>query len=150
MTATRAVLATLGVAAGVYGLVLLLFGPMTNPVSVAIWFAGGVIAHDFVLSPLLVGGGVGAARVLPSSVRGPLMYGVVATLALVGVAAPVLFRSHGVDNQTLLDRSYPLGFTIAVGVVWVAVAVVLAARVRHSRGATPVRPVTRRGVGGGR
>ncbi len=150
MTATRTVLATLGVAAGVYGLVLLLFGPMKDPVSVAIWFAGGVIVHDFLLSPLLVGGGVGAARVLPSSVRGPLAYGVMATLALVGVAAPVLFRSHGIGNQTVLDRNYPLGFAIAVGVVWVAVAVVVAARVRRSRGATPIRAVTRPGVGDGR
>ncbi|MEO6881969.1 MAG: hypothetical protein ABI181_13625 [Mycobacteriaceae bacterium] len=139
MTATRSVLVTLGVAAGVYGLVLLLFGPMRDPVSVALWFAGGVIVHDFLLSPLLVGGGVGAARVLPSSVRGPLVYGVLATLALVGVAAPVLFRSHGVGNQTVLDRSYPLGFAIAVGVVWVAVAVALVARVRRSRGMTPIR-----------
>lgn len=134
----RSVLATAGAAAGLYGLVLLLSGSTADLTSIAIWFAGCVLVHDVVIAPLVVAGGAGAARVLPSSARPPLLAGAICTLTLVAIASPVLFRANALaDNPTLLDRNYSLGFVVALAIVWAAVAVSLVLRRgRRSRAST--------------
>lgn len=139
MTGVRSALATAGVGAGLYGLVLLLTGSTTDLVSIAIWFAGCVIVHDGVIAPLVVTGSVGASRVLPSSAGPPVLAGVLCTLTLVAIAAPVLFRSDALtDNPTILDRNYPVGFVVSLVVVWGAVAVsLLVRRARRPRVALP-------------
>ena len=134
----RSALATAGAAAGLYGLVLLLSGSTADLTSIAIWFAGCVLVHDAVISPLVVAGGAGAARVLPSSARPPVLAGAICTLTLVAIASPVLFRANALpDNPTLLDRNYSLGFAVALVIVWAAVAVSLVLRRgRRSRAST--------------
>ena len=127
--AARSLLATAGAAAGLYGLVLLLSGSTTDLKSIAIWFAGCVLVHDAVIAPLVVAGGAGAARALPSSARPPVLAGAICTLTLVAIASPVLFRAGALaDNPTLLDRNYALGFAVALVIVWAAVAVSLVLR----------------------
>lgn len=135
MTAARSALATAGVAGGLYGLVLLLTGATTDLVSIAIWFAGCIVVHDGIIAPLVVAGGVGVSRVLPSSAGPPVLAGLLCTLALVAIASPVLFRSDALsDNATILDRSYPVGFAVALVVVWAAVVLSLVLRrTRRSR-----------------
>ena len=134
----RSVLVTAGMAAGLYGLVLLLSGSTADLTSIAIWFAGCVLVHDAVIAPLVVAGGAGAARVLPSSARPPVLAGAICTLTLVAIASPVLFRANALaDNPTLLDRNYSLGFVVALAIVWAAVGVsVLLRRARRSRAST--------------
>lgn len=134
MSGVRAVIATVGIASGLYGLVLLLVGPIAAPVSVALWFAGCVLAHDVVVAPLLLATGRGASTVVPTGVRTPLLYGVLGTLALLAVAGPVLLRGGAQpSNSSLLDRNYPAGLGAALLVVWVAVGVALAVRLTRSR-----------------
>ncbi|UZJ24818.1 hypothetical protein RHODO2019_17215 [Rhodococcus antarcticus] len=124
MTGVRTGLATAGVAAGLFGLVLLLTGSTTDLVSIAIWFAGCIVVHDAVLAPLFVAGGMAARRALPHHTRPPVVAGAICTLTLVVIASPVLFRSNALsDNPTILDRNYPAGFAVSLAVVWAAVAV---------------------------
>lgn len=139
MTGVRTGLATAGVAAGLYGLVLLLTGSTTDLVSIAIWFAGCILVHDAVLAPLFVAGGVAARSTLPHHARPPVVAGAICTLTLVAIASPVLFRSDALtDNPTILDRNYPVGFVVSLVVVWAAVVVSLVLRrARRLRAALP-------------
>lgn len=121
MNGVRGALLAVGLAAGVFGVVQLLDESI---LSVALWFAGCVLVTDLVVNPLLVAGGVGGRRVLPASLVVPVLAGVAATLTLAAVSVPVLFRRGAIpDNPSLLDRNFPLGLAVAVGVVWAAVAI---------------------------
>ena len=91
----------------------------THPRSMAIWIVGVLIAHDFVLAPLVFAVGKGLRRVASGADRRLLQ----ACLFLFGifvlVSIPVLGRfGQRPDNPTLLPRDYAVGLIVSLGVVW--------------------------------
>jgi len=121
------------VAAGLYGALMLLDDGFSDLVSIVIWLAGGVVLHDFVLSPLTVLAGRLTPR-LPSPTRAPVVVAVVVLTAITLLAIPVLGRfGASPGNATLLDRNYWAGW---VGIVTLlAIGVLLASIVRAKRNA---------------
>jgi hypothetical protein len=98
----------------------------TDPLGLAIWLGGGVVLHDFVLAPVVLLLGVGVVRVVPASMRAPVVVGLVSAGTLVLVGVPIVLASHRqVANPTVLPGNYLLGLVGALA----AVAVLTAARV---------------------
>ncbi|WP_234391155.1 hypothetical protein [Nocardia suismassiliense] len=129
MTAIRIVLLLAGLWLGWYGITLLLDFPRTDLLSIALWFACGILLHDAVFAPLCAVLGVTARRLLPSTWWAPIACGSVATVALLFIAAPVLGRRYAVpDNPTVLDRNYPLGLAVALVLIWALAGVAAATR----------------------
>lgn len=140
---TRLAIAVPGVLAGIYGLVLLIDQGFDNLRATVIWAAGGVIAHDAILAPLVLLVCLVAARLLPPSALAPAVVGGIVLGTLSVVAVPVLGRFGArSDNSSLLDRDYPTAWLVVAGLT---LAGVLLASVLGARG----RPATRRGGGEG-
>ncbi|WP_228832630.1 hypothetical protein [Nocardia brasiliensis] len=134
MTAVRLLLLVAGGWLGWYGITLLLDFPQADLISIALWFAGGILLHDAVFAPLCAAAGITARRFLPGVWWGPAACGAVCTVALLAIAAPVLDRGHAMpDNPTVLDRNYLLGLMAAVVLVWVLVGAAGAAKLVDRR-----------------
>ena len=105
---TRVALGACGVALLTYGALLLLSRQDTDQwVEVGVWLGAGVLAHDVVLSALVIGACLLGSRWLPRPWRAPAVVALVVWGALTVVAAPVLVRAGArADNTTLLDRPY--------------------------------------------
>jgi hypothetical protein len=128
-----------GVAAGLYGVALLLDDPLGDLVEIVVWLVAGVLLHDLVLAPLSLVAAAGSRRVLPEAARGSITVGAVVLVAVTLVAIPVLGRfGASPGNDTLLDRNYVAGWLTVGGLV--ALGVVLGVlgsgwRRRHGAGA---------------
>lgn len=119
MTALRVLLLLAGLALGGYGVTLLVdLGPAVVR-EIALWSVVAILAHDAVFAPLCAAAGYAAGRLVPATWWGALTCGAVCTVALVLIAAPMLF-SPATGNPSLLDRNYPAGLAVAVGVCWLA------------------------------
>ncbi|RDI49334.1 hypothetical protein [Nocardia mexicana] len=145
MTTVRILLALCGVTALWYSVTLLL--PMSNAdlKSVAMWFAGGILLHDFVFAPLCAAAGYTGRRLLPRAAWAPVAYGAVCTVTLLVVAVPVLGRENAVaGNPSILDRPYAWGLIVASATVWTVVAVVMLRNRRRGRDLHCAAPSPRR------
>ena len=133
---TRLALGLVGIAAAIYGGLMLLDDSFSDLVSVALWLGGGVLLHDFVLAPLAVAAGRLTPH-LPSPSRAPVVVAVTALTAVTLLAIPVLGR-FGVSpgNETLLDRNYWAGWAGIVALL--AVGVLVASVIRARRGNGPI------------
>jgi len=134
MRALRLTLGAAGVALVLVGVYHLLARGLTNLVATVVWLAGGVVAHDAVLAPLVVLLGVVLLPRLPSWSRGPAVAGFVVLLTVTLTAVPVLGRFGAKpDDPWLLPRSYG---ALWLGLALLVVAVVLAAALlrRHRSG----------------
>jgi hypothetical protein len=119
----RALLVVAGTAVAAYGGWLLWNLRRETLPEVALWWAGGVVLHDFVLVPVVLGAGVLLARFLPDALRAPAAVGAVVLGAVTLLAVPVLGRFGArPDNPSLLDRNYTVGWLLVAGLVVVAVA----------------------------
>jgi hypothetical protein len=125
VTAWRVILAAPAVAALAYAATLLADVPEEDWVSVLQWLAGGVLLHDGVLAPIVVGLGLVASRWLPAAWRAPAVVGLVCWGSLSLLAIPVL-SGNGVDptNETLQDRPYVTSWWIGMAVTLVLVVAV--------------------------
>jgi hypothetical protein len=131
MRAVRLALGAVGVAVTVYGLLRVLRLPSEQVVAVLVWVAGGIVAHDGVVAPLVVGLGL-AATALSRWLRPSLVVLLVVLGPLTLVAVPVLGRFGArPDNPTLLDRPYLVGYAVLVGLGLVLTAL-SALRARRS------------------
>ena len=134
---TRVLLVGVGVLVGLYGAWLLLSRQdLDGNVATALWLAGGVVLHDFLLVPVVLLVLALGARLVPAVARGPVVAGLVVLGSVTLLAVPVLggFGARP-DNPTLLDRSYGLGWFALAGLV--AAVVVTAVLVRSRRATTP-------------
>lgn len=122
-----------------YGISLILPYRPADLMSVVIWFAGGIVLHDFVFAPLCVAVGLGARRLLPRAWWAPLAYGTALTVVLCALAVPVLVPHNTFGNSTVVDRDYPLGLGIALVTVWVTVALWMI-RITRRRAPSAPRP----------
>lgn len=133
---TRFVIGGLGALVGVYGAFLLLTRQDRDQlVSAAIWLASGVVLHDFVLAPLVLGLVFVATKLVPAASRVPAAAALVVLGTVTVLAIPVLGRfGERPDNPTLLDRNYTAGWLVLAGlVVLVAVLATLVRSRRQSR-----------------
>ncbi|HET7822871.1 MAG TPA: hypothetical protein VFL10_15225, partial [Ornithinibacter sp.] len=111
---------------------------LTNLVATVVWLAGGVVAHDAVLAPVVVLLGVALLPRLPPWSRGPVVAGFVVLLTVTLTAVPVLGRFGAKpDDPWLLPRSYgALWLGLALLVVAVVLAAALLRRHRSGQGAS--------------
>lgn len=126
---------------GAAGLVLMVMGvrgmlvdaDLTMPIATLTWLAGALVAHDFLLAPVVCAVGWLLTRLLPAVVRAPMqgglfVVGVVALLAwpLAATPAPQINPTNvGLDTG---------GLGVLLGVVAAGTAVAVA-RARHRRAA---------------
>lgn len=107
-------------------------------VSIVVFLAVGVIAHDAIIAPLTVAGGAAAQRLLPRPYQAPLVIAVMMVGTLTITSIPVLFGvNESPANQTVVDRPYLLSWLVVLAVT--AIAVIVAGRVRSRRAAAAVR-----------
>ncbi|MEQ6899526.1 hypothetical protein [Nocardioides sp. YIM 152588] len=134
---TRLVVGGAGVLLAAYGGWLLLTrSSLGDLVSTALWLAGGVVAHDLLLAPLVIAAAWLGSRLLPSWARGPAVVAGLVLGTLTVMAIPVLGGwGRRADNPTLLDRDYWAGWGgLAALVVVAAVAAALVVRSRERTG----------------
>jgi hypothetical protein len=136
---TRVLLGACGVAVAGYGGWLLLDAGLGDVAHAVAWLAGGVVAHDLVLAPLVVAVVAVGGRLLPAAWRGPAAAGVVVLGSVTLLAVPVLGRFGAApDNPTLLDRDYWAGWAAIAGLTLLGTAVTgLLARRRTRSGRGP-------------
>ena len=134
MKALRLLLGATGVVLIVVGVVFLSGDRLGDLVEVGAWLAGGVVAHDAVIAPLvIVVGALGVPR-LPSAFRAPAVVGLVVLMSVTLMAVPVIGR-FGVkaDDHGLLNRPYVALWLVFAVLVAVAVAVASLPRRRAPR-----------------
>ena len=126
---TRLLLGALGVAVATYGGWLLLQEDLSDLVDTAVWLAGGVVLHDFVLVPLTLLLGLALVRLLPANLRAAVAGGLVVLGTVTLMAVPVLGGwGANADNPTILDRNYPSGWLVVAGVTTLVVVVTIVLR----------------------
>jgi hypothetical protein len=135
----RILLIAAGLWCAYFGINMFVHFPPADLMNIVEWFAGGIILHDFVFAPLCAIVGLGARKILPRAWWVPVAYGAVCTVVLGGLAVPVLMPHSTFGNPTVIDRDYPLGLTIALGVIWL---LVIAATIRAARRKRPAATVT--------
>jgi hypothetical protein len=138
MRTLRLTLGAAGVVLVLVGVYLLLARGPRNLVATVVWLAGGVVAHDALLAPVVVLLGVALLPRLPPWSRGPAVAGFVVLLTVTLTAVPVLGRFGAKpDDPWLLPRSYgALWLGLALLVVAVVVAAALLRRHRSGQGAS--------------
>lgn len=134
-TVLRTLLGAAGVAAIGFGLWHALDFEPAQLVSAAVWLAGAVVVHDFVLSPVVVLIGALLARSVPADWRTPSAVAFVIWGSLTLIALPVLSGlGERPDNPSLLDRPYAAAWWGGTAlVVLVVLAYGLLARRRSDR-----------------
>lgn len=122
MRAARAALVVIGIAIGAYGVVLLFENPIEVMVRIAVWAVVGAVLHDFVFAPVAAALGLAGRRLFHRRWWTPVSVSGLCSCVLVLLAIPVYTRpgAHA-DNMTVVDRDYPRGFWIAIGIVWACV-----------------------------
>jgi len=117
MTRLRIVIGAAGLVVGLYG-VLLLTQRAGDLVNVGVWLAGGVLTHDAVLAPIVIGICLIVAKVLPSKGHRTAAVVLVIFGSVSLVAIPVLGKFGAKsDNPTLLDRNYVLGWLLLAALI---------------------------------
>ncbi|HEX4472204.1 MAG TPA: hypothetical protein VH085_09560 [Nocardioides sp.] len=139
-TRVRAIALVVGVAATAYGLLRLLDLGWANTRSSLVWLLGGVVLHDAVFAPIVLGVALLALRVLPRERLAPVVVVLVVLVPVTLLAIPELGRFGArADRPTLLDRPYWLGWSGLATLVVVTVfagAVVRARRSTHDEAPT--------------
>ncbi len=112
------------------------FAGRHDAIQAAFWFVGGPVVHDGLVAPAVGVAGLVLSRFVPVAWRVPVAVGAVLSGVLALLAVPLLWHPFGVaTNPGLHDRNYALGLTVALGVVWLGVAVAGAIRVLGKTGA---------------
>jgi hypothetical protein len=94
-----------------------------------------LVLHDGFLLPAFLVIGLLVHRFVPRRGRAIAQAGLIATAAATFVALPfVLGYGRIPDNPSALPRNYVAGYWLLIGVIWLAVALTLAARIARRRG----------------
>lgn len=134
MRAVRGLLVLAGAACGLWGLWLMRDFTREQLTSEAFWLAGGILLHDAVLAPAVVGIGWAAARLLPGHFRSSSATAFLVWGTLTVAFLPVLTGQGGKPgNDTILGKPYVLSWVVmTVLLVGYAVTAALLRR-RQSR-----------------
>jgi hypothetical protein len=134
----RAALGACGIALVLVGLWHLLVSQRPDlpaAVSIVLFAAGGLVAHDAVIAPLVVLLGAVALPRLPSWSRAPVVVGAVVLGSVTLAAVPVLGRFGAKpDDPWLLPRPYGVLEAVLAGTV--LLVVVVASLLRRRRAST--------------
>ncbi|MFE5804751.1 hypothetical protein [Streptomyces sp. NPDC056491] len=108
------------------GLALMAFGGLLlvrepEPWRIALWLAGGVLAHDGLVAPLVFAAGALCAAA-GLRLRGVPRAALIVAGSLTVIALPSLLRPGGVANATVLPLDYPRNWLLAMGAVAVLTA----------------------------
>ncbi len=126
----------LGGAVGLFGLAgLLRDAAKTRPLVWALWLAGLVLVHDFVLAPGIHLVGAWLRRHTTDAVRWPLQLGLVVSGVLLLASVPVLYgvgRATQPGNRSVLPGDYPHALLGVLAVVWVLVLLWALLRLRRA------------------
>jgi hypothetical protein len=124
MLRVRAIVLLLGLLAAAYGVLRLLDLGWANSRATLVWLVGGVVLHDAVLAPLVLGISLVAVHVGPRRRWAPWVVGLVVLVPVTLVGVPELGRFGArADNPTLLDRHYWIGWSAMVALIMLSVAV---------------------------
>jgi hypothetical protein len=122
----RLVLGALGTLTAAYGAWLLLSRQdAAGNLDALLWLVGGVVVHDALLAPVVIGLGVVLSRVVPAGAWAAAVAGLVVLGTLTLLAVPFLGgfgRDNAPDNTTLLDRDYTVGYLVLIVTVLLLVA----------------------------
>jgi hypothetical protein len=120
--AVRIALIVVGLALGGYGAVLVWENPPVIIMRIVVWALVGVVLHDLVFAPVCVALGFAGRRLIPGRWWPPVAVAGFCSVVLVFLAIPV-YGKPGLrpDNMTVLDRNYPLGLWVSLGIVWACV-----------------------------
>ena len=131
----RLAIGAVGVVVALYG--ALLFLARQDPgqwLEVGIWLGAGIVAHDAVVSALVIGLCAVGARLLPAAWRAPATIALVVWGTLTIATIPMLTRAGArADNATLLDRPYAATWWTISAIVVLLVAVSGFVRSRRPR-----------------
>ncbi|MFG2976474.1 hypothetical protein ACGFYY_26265 [Streptomyces sp. NPDC048331] len=113
-------------AVGGFGVVVLAFGGLLlvrEPElwRIAVWSAAGVLVHDGLIAPLIIGVGALCAAAGPR-LRGVPRAALVVAGSLTLIALPPLLRPGGVANASVLPLDYPRNWLLAMAVIGVLTA----------------------------
>jgi len=134
MSTARFALGGLGVTAAVWGVWLLSDDGFDRLLSTALWLAGGIAVHDFVLAPVVVAIGVVAARALPGKHRAVAAIAFLVWGTLTIAVTNVLTGQGGKpDLDSLLNRPYGSAWLMLTGLALGAAIFVATVRSRHDQ-----------------
>ena len=134
MKALRLLLGATGVVLIVVGAVFLSGDRFGDLVGVGAWLAGGVVAHDAVIGPLVIVVGALGVPLLPSAFRAPVVVGLVVLMTVTLMAVPVIGRFGAkADDHGLLNRPYVALWLVFAALVVVAVLIASWVRRRSPR-----------------
>ena len=131
----RWVLYVLGVAAIAYGaLELAGAAERTRPIWAAVWFGGGVVAHDAVLVPAVLLIAAAVVRWVPRPVRTVVQGALFVSGAVVLVAFPLAGGfGGGAGNPSANPLPYGRNLLLVLAAVWAASAVLVACNALRGR-----------------
>jgi hypothetical protein len=97
----------------------------THPDQWVKWFIGSLVAHDFIVAPLVFAIGALLVARIPAAWRAPIQSGLIATGIIVLMSWPLL-RGYGRDprNPSVLPNNYAVNLVIVLAVVWAVVGLV--------------------------
>lgn len=121
MKAWRIILASGGIALGLFGALRLLTQiPGSSLILLALWLVGAVIIHDGVLSPLVVSLGWTLRRLVPDRARRHIQAALIMSALVIVIAIPMIYlRGSQPASKALLQRDYGAN----LGLIMVVIAV---------------------------
>ncbi|NDZ94083.1 hypothetical protein G3I13_13050 [Streptomyces sp. SID6673] len=123
------------------GLALIWSFSSGDRLSIVLWLAAGLLAHDLVFAPLCLLVAAITRRALPPAWCTPVLLALAYTNLLVLLALPVLAPRPAGErpaNATILDRPFGWGLTIAIVLVWAVLGAVMVVSARRRRALTRV------------
>jgi hypothetical protein len=115
-----------------FGVYSLLRKPV-QPLDFAVWFGGGIVAHDLIAAPIVFALGWGLRRALPGWALAPVQAGLIATAVFIVFTLPAYGVQHNAANPSRLPNHYGRNLAVLVGLVWIAVLGGLVRSRRHGR-----------------
>ena len=110
-------------AIGVWG--VLRDAAVTSPFNFAVWFIGGNLVHDFLLSPVVFIIGFILRRRVPGRHLGSVQWGLVLSgIVLLFATIPLLGLGKSRLEPTVQPLNYGLGIAVTLAVVWASALLV--------------------------
>ncbi len=106
---------------GGYGLLTASMGP--EPLKWGLFIILGIVGHDLVLAPFVVGVGLLLHRIVPAVLRAPIQVGLIGTgVAVLAGFALIVGRGTSDDVPSALPYNYAGRVAMLLAVLWVLMA----------------------------
>jgi hypothetical protein len=137
MKAWRIILAAAGVALGAFGVFRLVSEiPTYSLLILGVWLAAGLVIHDAILAPSVVGVGWLLRRYVPDRGRRYLQVALIISGLITVIAVPMVFlRGTQPAVKALLLRNYGFNLILIIAIIGVISLMLYAVRVARDRSA---------------